>query len=314
MQRMLRSAMKRIKTSRVYVASARPYPDYTSAMRRIKRRSVDPLLQLFGIEVREISSELDNFMISERLKSRSIDMVTAEVGAFLRSGGHVVDAEKLRQDVASFYSLASHCPVRQSTGGCGFNAGLELFVTARQLNPALLIESGVYRGFTTWVLRQAVPRAKIVSFDIDLSRLRRREAGVEYVEADISTYDFRALPTVNALCFFDDHVSQALRIDQARLWGFRNLIFDDNLPAHALHGDGFPPFPTVDMVFSDDEFADGELIEWKASANLQYKVDKAALVALRRSIAFVGRFPNLWWQTGYHGSNLTYVRLSSSET
>jgi len=160
------------------------------------------------------------------------------------------------------------------------------------------------------VLRQAVPRAKILSFDIDLSGLRRFEEGVEYIEKDITTYDFRALPTESALCFFDDHVSQALRLEQARSWGFNNLIFDDNLPAHALHGDGNPPFPTVDMALNDD-FAEGEVIEWKSGTNLhyKYKICKAELAALRDSIGFAQRFPDLARETGYRGSNLTYVRL-----
>jgi hypothetical protein len=282
-----------------------------SAVKRIKRRNIDPLFHRFGIEVKEFSSELDHFMISEKFKKKSIGMVTTALGEFLRLAGHRVVAEELEEAVVTFYSLARNCPIRQSTGGSGFNAGLELFVTARLLRPPLIIESGVYRGFTTWVLRRADLQAKILSFDIDLSRVRRAEEGVEYIEADISTFDFRTTPTENTLCFFDDHVSQVLRIEQAHSWGFTNLIFDDNVPVHALHGDGLPPFPTVDMIFHDD-FTEGELIEWKTETHFQYKVPKVDLVSLRDKIIFAKRFPDLSWETGYRGSNLTYVRLRPS--
>jgi hypothetical protein len=282
-----------------------------SAVKRIKRRNIDPLFHRFGIEVKEFSSELDHFMISEKFKKKSIGMVTTALGEFLRRAGHTVVAEELEEAVVSFYSLARNCPIRQSTGGNGFNAGLELFVTARLLRPPLIIESGVYHGFTTWVLRRADLQAKILSFDIDLSRMRRPEEGVEYIEADISTFDFRTMPTENTLCFFDDHVSQVLRIEQAHSWGFTNLIFDDNLPVHALHGDGLPPFPTVDMIFNDD-FTEGELIEWKTETHFQYKVSKVDLASLRDKIIFAKRFPDLSWETGYRGSNLTYVRLRPS--
>src|SRR6266478_3651445 len=89
------------------------------------------------------------------------------------------------------------------------------------------------------------------------------------------------LPTQNGLCFFDDHISQVLRIEQARSCGFTNLIFDDNLPVHGLHGDGSPPFPTVDVVFNDD-FAQGEVIEWEImNTNFQYRVSKAELAVPR---------------------------------
>lgn len=250
-------------------------------------------------------------MISEKMRKKSIDLVTTAVGKFLCVAGHTARENQVKEAVLAFYSLAPNCPVRQSTGGCGFNAGLELFVTARLLGPPVIVESGVYRGFTTWVLRQAVPQAKILSFDIDLSRLRRTEEGVEYVQADISTYDFSALQKDDTLCFFDDHVSQVLRIGQAHSWGFTNLIFDDNLPAHGLHGDGLAPYPTVDMIF-DDDFAEGELVEWKTNSLFQYKVRKADVVAMRDKIIFAQRFPDLWWETGYRGSNLTYVRLRSA--
>lgn len=210
--------------------------------------------------------------------------------------------------VQSFYSLAPGCPIRQSRGGCGFNAGLELFVAARILRPSVVVESGVYRGFTTWVLRSAAPQAKILSFDIDLSRIRRAEPGVEYVEADLATYDFAPIPKERSLCFFDDHVSQALRLEQAYALGFTDLIFDDNLPTHALHRDGQAPFPTIDMIF-DDALADGEIVEWKTKNRFRYEVDKADLTALREKIVFAQRFPDLAWETGYGGSNLTYVRL-----
>lgn len=281
-----------------------------TGIKRIKRQTIDPLFYRFGIEIKEFSSELDRFMISEKMRRKSIDLVTTAVSKFLYVAGHTADENQVKEAVLAFYSLAPNCPVFQSTGGCGFNAGLELFVTARLLGPPVIVESGVYRGFTTWVLRQAVPQAKILSFDIDLSRLRRTEERVEYIEADISTCDFSSMPKDNTLCFFDDHVSQVLRISQAHSWGFTNLIFDDNLPAHALHGDGLAPYPTVDMMF-DDDFAEGELIEWKTNTLFQYRVRKADLVALRDKIIFVQRFPDLSWETGYRGSNLTYVRLSS---
>src|ERR1700688_3724927 len=263
---------------------------------RFKRQYIDPILLRFGLEIREFSSELDHFTISEKIKRRSMRMASIAVGQFLRTAGHTVDAGELEAAVTTFYSLAPECPERQSSGGCGFNAGLELFVAARLLRPSVIVESGVYRGFTTWVLRRAAPDAKILSFDLDLSRLRRAEKGVEYVEADISTYDFRSVPKEDALCFFDDHVAQVLRIEQASAWGFTNLIFDDNLPVHCLHGDGTAPCPTVDMIF-DDDLAEGELIEWKAKGRFQYEVRKADLVALREKIAFARPVPELFRET-----------------
>jgi hypothetical protein len=38
-----------------------------------------------------------------------------------------------------------------------------------------IVESGVFRGLTTWVMRQACPQAEIFCFDPDLSGLRYRD-------------------------------------------------------------------------------------------------------------------------------------------
>jgi hypothetical protein len=118
-------------------------------------------------------------MISVELKEKAIRAATEKISEFFHSASHIVETKKIRGDIVSFYAIAQHCPIRQTTGGCGFNAALELFVVARVLEPLLVVESGVYRGFTTWVLRRAVPRAKLVCFDIDLSRLPRFEKEVE---------------------------------------------------------------------------------------------------------------------------------------
>jgi hypothetical protein len=93
-------------------------------------------------------------------------------------------------------------------------------------------------------------------------------------------------------------------------WGFDTLIFDDNLPAHGLHGDVVAPYPTVDMVL-DDDFAEGELIEWQTESRFRYMAGKTDLAMLRQRIAFAERFPDLARETGYQSSNLTYVRLAS---
>ena len=111
----------------------------TSALKRIKRSKIDQMLGTLGIEIKEVSSELDHFMISDRLRKKSVNLAATAITRFLHAAGHSPDARQLGDAVLAFYDLAPRCPVRQSSGGCGFNAGLELFVTARLLAPSLVI-------------------------------------------------------------------------------------------------------------------------------------------------------------------------------
>ncbi|MEM9156633.1 MAG: hypothetical protein AAGB13_16640, partial [Cyanobacteria bacterium P01_F01_bin.33] len=74
--------------------------------------------------------------------------------------------------------------VRQTRGGSGYNNAILLWSITRILDPILIIESGMFRGFTSWVLRQAAPRAEQYAFDISLDKLQYRAEGVKYYEHD----------------------------------------------------------------------------------------------------------------------------------
>jgi len=98
------------------------------APRKIKRRTLDPMLSRFGIEIRRCSSELNHFMISEKMRKKAIDLATTAIGVFLDRAGHSVAANELEAAVGGFYALAPSCPVRQTSGGCGFNAALSFLL------------------------------------------------------------------------------------------------------------------------------------------------------------------------------------------
>ena len=40
-----------------------------------------------------------------------------------------------------------------------------VWLTAKELKPKLIVESGTYKGQSAWLLKEACPNAKIISFD-----------------------------------------------------------------------------------------------------------------------------------------------------
>lgn len=214
------------------------------------------------------------------------------------------------KEIAAFLDALATCPVRQQSGGSGVNAALILWLLTRAIQPTLVVESGVLRGFTSWVLRQAAPEAEIHSFDISFSELQWRSRNVRYHEADWMTVDLKSLSRDRGLVFFDDHVDQWRRVREAAARGFRYLVLDDNLPAHALHGDGKAACPTLDMLF-DDELQDGELIEWRTECGVfSFRHDRALALATRRLIGRHARLPSMHLCTGYLPANLTLVEIA----
>jgi hypothetical protein len=168
-----------------------------------------------------------------------------------------------------------------------------LWCITRMIDPALVVESGTFRGFTTWVLRQAAPQARQYAFDISFAERQRLEDGVSYHEHDWMGLPLECPAQTPALIFFDDHVDQWRRIREAAARGFRYLLFDDSLPSTALHNDGWAAYPTVDMLFETD-IADSEEIRWRTECGtFAYRYDEAQAVATRALVRIHVRFPDL---------------------
>src|SRR5256885_5380879 len=134
-------------------------------------------------------------------------------------------------------------------------------IMARGLNPDLIVESGVYKGQSSYFLASACPRAKIHAFDPDPQQLVHRTPGVIYHGYDWMNAEVKCHPVGAGLCFFDDHQSQALRVIQAHERGFRHLIVDDSWPIVVVTGCGWPPLPSVDMIMNNP-LAPGEVVKW----------------------------------------------------
>ena len=213
-----------------------------------------------------------------------------------------------------FFSLYSERPVRDNSGGSGFNDSLWLFVVARAFEPALIVESGVHRGHSTWLLRQACPDAELFCYDIDLSRLIYRDPKARYHEGDWMEAPFPALDPGKSLGFFDDHISHALRLRQAHDRGFRQLLFDDNFPAHNLYATGGPPVPTLAMMM-DPDLRPGREIVWSRNGKAyHYHYQAEDLYGAAELITRYLVLPDLAPLTRYSpGSALTLVKTEDEK-
>lgn len=273
------------------------------------RIAVNRVLNPLGFEFRRFRFEGDSFPITPSVIERQIGMVTERLRQTEGLLGADDAALSPADAVGDYYRLFEKRPVRQSYGGSGFNAGLILFVAARLAAPRLIIESGTFKGFTAWVFRSACPEAEIHCFDITFAELAYKDPTIHYHEHDWMERGLGLARPEDTLCFFDDHVSQARRIIEAHERGFKHLIFDDNLPVHALHRDGTPAVPTIDMIF-DEHLADGETIEWVSfHKKWVYRHDAAVASDARRRIKQVVKAPALYDETGYAPANLTFVEL-----
>lgn len=129
-----------------------------------------------------------------------------------------------------FLDLYKARPLRTNRGGMGINHSYALFFVLRKLMPNYVIESGVFKGQSTWLIEHALPRAEIFSLD-PLPGLREYTSSrVTYLVEDFDGVDWSALDAEQTVCFFDDHQSAFSRLKAMKWWGFKHAVFEDNYP------------------------------------------------------------------------------------
>ena len=111
-----------------------------------------------------------------------------------------------------FHQLYGRRPIENNEGGMKSPHLFATYCLLKTLNPTFIVESGVWKGQGTWLIRQALPNAHIASFDVDFSNLVYQDEKTKYIQADIKNVNwesfFKEHPPLNpetSLLFLDDH-------------------------------------------------------------------------------------------------------------
>ena len=158
----------------------------------------------------------------------------------VRTGAHwEPERDALLSELRHFARVMERAPFRNEGGIRGVSA-FALYWFLRRVQPTIVFDVGVWRGFGTWLIEQAVPEAQIHCFDpIFLLRphMSRWRMGRLYRPGTAKrwTQDFSCAPVAalvagheRPLAFFDDHQNKLPRLLQCRAAGIRDMVFDDN--------------------------------------------------------------------------------------
>jgi hypothetical protein len=137
--------------------------------------------------------------------------------------------DAIRDHLGEFQEIYDARPIKDNTGGMRSAHMFAVWFIARQINPEFIVESGIFKGQSTWLLEVACPDARIVSIDPNLEMREYISNRAEYSNKDFSEHDWSDIPD-NSLAFFDDHQNALRRTQQCIWFGFQNVIFEDNYP------------------------------------------------------------------------------------
>ena len=213
------------------------------------------------------------------------------------------------EDIETFRETLRTNPAMDLLGSTGYNAQLWLFMLIRALRARVVVESGVFVGASLWTIRRAAPDAQLWAFDVNLRKRKFEDPSIRYCEADWADTDVRA-GSPGDICYFDDHVDNALRIVQAHARGFRHLVFDDCTTIASLVNYRYPGLPSA-LMLRDESLHDGQTFRWRRNDDvLEYCYREEEAEAAAKLLEDVVVFPPLRALTGRTDSHdLVYVRL-----
>lgn len=137
--------------------------------------------------------------------------------------------DDMKQELKEFAQLYKTRPIKNNEGGMNSAHMFYVWFIARRMQPKYIIESGIFKGQSTWLFEVAAPKAKIISIDPALNYRVYISKNVRYESLDFTKIDWSDVDKKNTLCFFDDHQG-VKRVLQCYNFGFEHVLYEDNYP------------------------------------------------------------------------------------
>jgi len=139
--------------------------------------------------------------------------------------------KNIKNELVNFLKLYQKRPIRNNIHGMKINHMFNLYFILKKIRPNFVIESGVYKGQSTWLIEKTLPKTKIFSIDPNLDNRIYISKKTKYSKLDFKYQNFKKIPK-NTLVFFDDHQPHIDRIMQCKFFKIKHIVFEDNYPVN----------------------------------------------------------------------------------
>lgn len=264
-----------------------------------------------GFEISKIkkSKEFVSYQTDNRIiKNRNI-LISNIMYNYFKFYNIKTKKNNLIKEIKKFEVIFRKSHINDLRGGISYNQALIIFLIIKITNPKFIIESGVWKGFGTYIIDKArEKKSQLYCFDINLKNLIYKSNKANYFEKDIENIKFSFDPS-RTLVIFDDHVSHIDRVKYINKKKIKFSIFDDDYSIYNFHGDGWPALPTLNMIFNKEKVNKIiNNISWilnENNAKFQYKQK----INFNNKIYKYSSFPNLYNLTGYQDNSPTSLLI-----
>ncbi len=145
------------------------------------------------------------------------------------------DQVEIRSKLEEFLPIFAQRPIQDNQGGMTSVGLFNVWFLLNKLQPQYVIESGIWKGQSTWLIENTLTQARILSIDIDLSLRNFISSRAIYSQEDFLAINIAKLGWrfENSLAFFDDHQHVIPRLQKCLALGIKDIILDDDYPEYA---------------------------------------------------------------------------------
>ena len=139
------------------------------------------------------------------IKKYRNNLIVNEIISFLKDSQIDFEKSKINLYLEEFEQVFAKSPVKEHESGFGYNESVMLYTLLKIINPELVIESGVMKGFTTYLIDSATNiNCKILSYDINFDNKIYNSKKAKYINSDI-TYNLPSINNKITVALWDDH-------------------------------------------------------------------------------------------------------------
>lgn len=197
-----------------------------------------------------------------------------------------------RNDLTEFLMSVNFQEINANDGGMKVPDMFSLYFLLKKLRPSVVIESGVWNGQSTKLIRETLEDVKIISLDPRPIEGYIDENTTYYVGdtfKDFKDLDLSSSDMNNVLCFFDDHQNQAQRLVQCIDKKVKHVFFNDNYPVNC--GSHF----TIQHLLNKDTRSVFDIeTQYPYSINTFPQIDLSNAYEITKRIEKYVIFPNIF--------------------
>lgn len=128
--------------------------------------------------------------------------------------------------------IIEHTPILDFEGGMGYYGMFFIYQLLCKIKPEIVVESGVWKGGTTWLFDKFPGVEKLICFDPLADKpdewFLYKSTRADYHTDNIFDVKLTHIIGKNVLVLFDDHQDHIPRLRYCQQNGLKHIILDDN--------------------------------------------------------------------------------------